>query len=301
MLAKTPAAVEEVFAPKIHGTQVLDALFPDGRLDWMAVFASSSTVTAPAGQVDYVAANDYLNAFAQARAGGRTRVVALNWGIWAGVGMAAEALADRMGTRPEAPRLPAPGPVLTAVTHDRAGRRLYEATVSTTDWVLDQHRMKGGRAVFPGTGYLELLAEAARAEGMAAFDLCDLTFFRAMEVAEGEARALRVRLTASDEGSAPKSSRTRCIRVGRAGSPMRPRGCCHSAWRPAPWTQPQSPPVCPRPKPATGWPARKRCIWISPRWRVIRSRAMGDGEGLAQLALPAAHAAEAGNGRCTRP
>lgn len=295
MLAKTPAAVEEVFAPKIHGTQVLDALFPDGRLDWMAVFASSSTVTAPAGQVDYVAANDYLNAFAQARAGGRTRVVALNWGIWAGVGMAAEALADRMGTRPEAPRLPAPGPVLTAVTHDRAGRRLYEATVSTTDWVLDQHRMKGGRAVFPGTGYLELLAEAARAEGMAAFDLCDLTFFRAMEVAEGEARALRVRLTASDEGFGAEVQSDQ-MHQGRQGwithatARLLPQ-------RVAPGALDTAAIAARLPAPETGdglASPQEVHLDFGPRWRVIRSRAMGDGEGLAQLALPAAHAAEAG-------
>ena len=63
-------------------------------------------VTGPAGQIDYVAANEFLNAFAKSRAGGKTRVVALNWGIWTGVGMAAEALADRNGA-PPAPASPA--------------------------------------------------------------------------------------------------------------------------------------------------------------------------------------------------
>jgi NAD(P)-dependent dehydrogenase (short-subunit alcohol dehydrogenase family) len=69
--AKTPAEVEEVFAPKLHGTQVLDRLFPDGSVALMVLFASTSTVTGPAGQVDYVAANEYLNAYAKSRAAAR--------------------------------------------------------------------------------------------------------------------------------------------------------------------------------------------------------------------------------------
>jgi hypothetical protein len=49
ILSKLPMGVEEVFTPKIHGTQVIDSLFPDGSLEWLALFSSSSTVTAPAG------------------------------------------------------------------------------------------------------------------------------------------------------------------------------------------------------------------------------------------------------------
>ncbi len=91
LMTKAPGTVDEVLAPKVLGTQVLDGLFPDGSVALMVLFASTSTATGPAGQVDYVAANEYLNAFARSRAGGKTRVVALNWGIWQGVGMAAKA------------------------------------------------------------------------------------------------------------------------------------------------------------------------------------------------------------------
>src|SRR3989338_6638297 len=40
LMLKTPAEVEEVFAPKLHGTLVLDRLFPDGALDWMVLFSN---------------------------------------------------------------------------------------------------------------------------------------------------------------------------------------------------------------------------------------------------------------------
>src|SRR6056297_1069743 len=157
-LAKGPETIEDVFTPKIHGTQVLEQVFPDGTLDWLVLFSSSSTATAPAGQVDYVAANEYLNAYARSRAGGRTRVLALNWGIWAEVGMAAEAVAQASGTIPTAPRLPVDHPLIDEAGFDAEGNRVFHATYSAaTHWVFDQHRTRDGQALLPGTGYLDLL------------------------------------------------------------------------------------------------------------------------------------------------
>jgi hypothetical protein len=40
-------------------------------LDFFVVFSSTSTAIAPVGQIDYVAANDFLNAYAQSRAAGK--------------------------------------------------------------------------------------------------------------------------------------------------------------------------------------------------------------------------------------
>ncbi|MFM7444135.1 MAG: SDR family oxidoreductase, partial [Tabrizicola sp.] len=202
ILTKTTASIEEVFAPKLHGTQVLHSLFHDGSIALMVLFASTSTVTGPAGQVDYVAANEYLNAYSKSRSGGKTKVVALNWGIWQGVGMAAESLADRMG-RPEAPRLPIKAAMLEEASFDATGNRVFLATLSTKQWILDGHRTKDGTALIPGTGYLELAAEAWSAQGETGpFELADLTFFRALDVAADETRPLRVRLTRSEEGYA---------------------------------------------------------------------------------------------------
>ena len=65
---KRQATVEDTFAPKIHGTMVLERVLEDVSLDFMVLFSSTSTAIAPPGQVDYVAANAYLNAFAQSKA-----------------------------------------------------------------------------------------------------------------------------------------------------------------------------------------------------------------------------------------
>src|SRR5690606_7524880 len=65
----------------------------------------------------------------------------------------------------------------------------------------DGHRTKAGAALIPGTAYLELAAEAWAAQGESGgFELCDLTFFRALDLAGGEQRQLRLRLGRSEEG-----------------------------------------------------------------------------------------------------
>lgn len=295
LLSKTPATVEEVLAPKLHGTQVLDALFPDGALDLMVLFSSTSTLTGPAGQVDYVAANEYLNAYSQCRSGSKTKVVALNWGIWQGVGMAAEALADRLGTRPDAPRLPISAPLLAEATHDREGNRLFTARIGTDHWLLDQHRTKAGAALIPGTGYLELAAEALAAEGVTAFELRDLYFFRPLDVPDGETRDLRVKLVRSDEGYGfeLRSSVPQSGRVGwqlNATARLIPRGADPGRIDPMAITA-----RCDAAEVGEGLRSpQEEHLNFGPRWRVIRSRALGRGEGIATLALPAAFAAEAG-------
>lgn len=158
LMTKSTGAIERVLAPKLHGTQVLDTVFPDGTLETMVLFSSSSTVTAPAGQVDYVAANEYLNAFAQSRAGGRTRVLAIDWGPWAQIGMAAEAIAAQRGALPPALPEPVDAPLLDSAGFDGAGNRLFKAQFSTSRWVFDEHRTATGSALMPGTGYLEQIA-----------------------------------------------------------------------------------------------------------------------------------------------
>jgi acyl transferase domain-containing protein len=105
---------------------------PDLRLADVAF-----TLSAPAGNVDYVAANAFLNAFADSRRD--VRVIAINWIAWRDVGMAAR----------------------TSSTHPLLGRRLVDTgteIVYRTSlrrerlWVLAEHCLKTGQPVFPGAG-----------------------------------------------------------------------------------------------------------------------------------------------------
>jgi NAD(P)-dependent dehydrogenase (short-subunit alcohol dehydrogenase family) len=185
LLGKDPGAAESVLSPKVHGTKLLDSLLPDGSLAHLVLFSSTSTVIAPAGQSDYVAANEYLNAFARSRSGGKTKVTAIDWGIWSGIGMAADAAARRAGD--VAADAPLPGlPILERMARTDSGAR-FSSTLSTAQWVMDDHRLKDGTAILPGAAWPEITAEALSALGQQpAFTLTGLTVLRKVSGPHGE-------------------------------------------------------------------------------------------------------------------
>ncbi|MDN5786797.1 type I polyketide synthase [Pseudorhodobacter sp.] len=290
LLTKSPAAVEAVLAAKIHGTKVLADLFPDGSITRLVLFSSTSTVTGPAGQVDYVAANEYLNAYAQSRTGGKTQVTALNWGIWADVGMAAAALADRRGDHPPAPRVPIKAKMLDEVTFDAAGHRMFTAHYGLDRWILDSHRTKSGHALIPGTGYLEIAAEAMAHEGLTSFELRDLYFFRPLDVPD-----IRATLSLSEEGYGFEL-RSAVPTNGGKGWQLNAQARLLPLRDLAPTIDPAAIAVrCGDPETGEGLVSPQEAhLTFGPRWRVLHSRAYGQGEGIAHLALPAAFQAEAG-------
>ncbi len=290
LLTKTPASVEDVFTPKIHGTEVLGQVFPDGSVDWMVLFSSSSTVTAPAGQIDYVAANEFLNAYARAHSG-KTKIVAINWGIWNEVGMAAEAVAARAGDLPQAPVETVALPLLDEMTFDAHGNRVFHASYSADDWFIDEHRTKAGDALLPGTGYLTLAAHALDAHHQSGvFELRDLDFLRPLRVADGAARDVRVRLNRTDEGYGFDVLADATL-SGRKGFALTAQGSLSLVpmARPAPVDLNAIHARCGAPSGVSGQKlaaAQEVHLAFGPRWKVLDNRALGQGEGIAELSLP---------------
>jgi NAD(P)-dependent dehydrogenase (short-subunit alcohol dehydrogenase family) len=84
---KTPESFARVYATKVDGARALAAgLRPDVR--FLVLFGSVSGVFGNRGQADYAAANDALDALARHWSGaGAGRVLAVDWGPWAGGGM----------------------------------------------------------------------------------------------------------------------------------------------------------------------------------------------------------------------
>jgi acyl transferase domain-containing protein/acyl carrier protein len=83
--------VRKVFAPKISGLRVLTEILGDRPLDFVVLMSSINAVVSAPGLSDYSAANAFLDAFAEStmRPHGWKRIVALDWGAWQDVGMAA--------------------------------------------------------------------------------------------------------------------------------------------------------------------------------------------------------------------
>src|SRR6185295_5702776 len=87
---KTRAAAEAVLAPKVRGALALDEVFRGRPLDFFVLFSSVTAVLAQPGQVDYVAANAFLDAFAQERAARGEPALSIGWDAWREVGMAVD-------------------------------------------------------------------------------------------------------------------------------------------------------------------------------------------------------------------
>lgn len=89
---KTRDMAEKVLLPKVKGTLVLDTLMKEVPLDFFLLCSSVNSVLPMLGQVDYCAANAFLDAFAYYKTSGvGTVTISVNWDTWQEVGMAAEA------------------------------------------------------------------------------------------------------------------------------------------------------------------------------------------------------------------
>ncbi|GAA0440374.1 hypothetical protein Acor_12820 [Acrocarpospora corrugata] len=88
MQFKRPQELDAVLAPKIAGTLALAEALRIGEpgeigLDFLALFSSITSATGGGpGQVDYCAANAYLDGYAQRLAATGRNVVSIDWGEW---------------------------------------------------------------------------------------------------------------------------------------------------------------------------------------------------------------------------
>ena len=155
--------------------------------------------------------------------------------------------------------------------------------------MLDQHRTADGAAILPGTGYLELVAEAVRAlDEDRAYEIRDVMFLRAFHAEDRKSRNLRLKMRATDYGYDFEIQGDY-----RDGFVTHAEGRISMVALPA----------------ASEFEARavaKRCgpkrmaedgqhmvtlqeahLKFGPEWQALRAQALGEGEGLAQLELAA--------------
>jgi acyl transferase domain-containing protein len=291
--AKRQASVEAVFGPKVYGTLVLDRVLKQEPLDFFVVFSSTSTAIAAAGQVDYVAANAFLDAYAErAREEGRN-VLSLAWGVWAEVGLAASAAEKLGGDQTMRGRgAPCAYPLFTDKWVNQ-GSALLRGTLETGAlWMLDEHRTPNRQAVMPGTGYLELARAALREVGHdGPFAIEDLYFLRPLDVPDAGGLEFRVRLKSSDDGFAFELQSKRKLSDGKEGFVLHAQAFLRRFLPVAP------PPVdlaridarCNLRRVATLAEGHKvkqeRHLLFGPRWRNLQRFALGENEAVAELSL----------------
>ena len=173
---KTQESAARVLGAKIQGTLVLEDLLRDSQLDFFVLFSSISSVLSPPGQVDYAAANAFLDAFALAQPG--RNMVGINWSLWRDVGMGAQASVH---------------PLLERRIVQTQNETIFSSQLSCEkNWLLDEHRFKKGGALVPGTGYLEMaIGGLGLGDGV---ELRDVFFLAPLSFESGEKREVRLKL-----------------------------------------------------------------------------------------------------------
>lgn len=286
LLAKSSSEMERVLRPKVMGALVLDELFAGSELDFMVLYSSVSAWLGLPGQVDYAAANAFLDAMAWRAARNRDYpVLSLGWGAWRDVGMAAR-LAQ--GGEP-AGNLPS-HPLLQRRTNGAGENKEFFAVLDAErNWILDGHRTNDGVALLPGTAYLEL-ARAVSNNVMPGqrVTLGDLVFIAPL-VVEGPTE-LRLQLDMPDgdfivasrplvdgsQGTWVEHARGR-ISASAAVSPARPE---ISAFRSA----------CGRKRvfrPGDHSTRQEQMLRFGARWSTLRQACFGDGMAIGELELAA--------------
>lgn len=81
-------SIENVLLPKVKGAWNLHKMTLDLKIESFVLFSSAAAMMGSAGQINYAAANGYLNSLAEYRQKLGLPCVSINWGLWSTVGMA---------------------------------------------------------------------------------------------------------------------------------------------------------------------------------------------------------------------
>ena len=157
---KTREDAARILDPKLRGTLVLEAVLVDQPVDFILLCSSLTGLLGGFGQVDYCAANAFLDAWAAHRAGMPGPVVqSLDWDGWQQVGMAARAEAARGAPQETA------GPIHPLLDERRAsteGVSFLTRLDTRRHWAIGDH-LVAGVPTLVGTSYVELAHAAASA------------------------------------------------------------------------------------------------------------------------------------------
>ncbi len=275
LMLKTADSATRVLDPKVRGTLVLEEALRDEPLACFVLFSSISSILPPAGQVDYAAANAFLDAFALSRKGA---VTVINWGAWREIGMAARAIS--------------PHPWLGERLLDSLNDIVYADRFSQQRrWVLSEHQFKNGIALIPGTGHLEMVAGAfSHGSLQGAVEFRNVFFLAPLMFSPDESKEVRVQLRREHGVDATKGAFHFSV-FARNGQWAEHATGVIAPSRSHPAARVDRAAITARCKgreilfDEQNRTRQERQFSFGPRWRSLRRLHLGKGEGLAEIEL----------------
>lgn len=207
---RTVEMSEKVFSPKVMGAFVLDRVLGNIELDFLVLCSSVIAVLAPAGQVAYCAANNFLDTFAVYRSSQHSRnsqngnlTVSIGWDGWKEVGILADMVKRRSG---KSSTPPSETRKLDHFLYDKYIYRKPDQEIFISHfkvdrfWFLHEHKILGN-VVMLGAAYVEMAAAAFEehvGEGM--MEIRDVFFISPMVLRENEKKEVRLVMKKRGEG-----------------------------------------------------------------------------------------------------
>jgi thioesterase domain-containing protein/NAD(P)-dependent dehydrogenase (short-subunit alcohol dehydrogenase family)/acyl carrier protein len=196
---KSDRQILKVLAPKVQGTANLQATM--GReAKLFLMFSSVASFLGLPGQIDYAAANAYLDALADSGPDSKgSRWISVGWNAWRNVGMVADKLST--GGVPPLPPGTCKHPLLAGYEANATGHRVASELSVDAQWLLQEHRILGGAHLIPGTGFIELIRAAhEQSSGQEMVELSAVNFLAPLQVAEGQKRRLEISFVRAQGG-----------------------------------------------------------------------------------------------------
>ncbi|MBV9788718.1 MAG: SDR family NAD(P)-dependent oxidoreductase, partial [Chloroflexi bacterium] len=303
---KTPGSMAHVLRPKVQGTLILHALLHQIQtqpLDFFVLCSSINAVIGGFGQVDYCAANAFLDSFAASHATRRgPRYLSINWDRWQETGMAVETAvpATFAALQRDVAHTPIDHLLLQARVTESAEQVVYRSTFTVAQqWVLSEHKIVG-KATVPGTTYLEMVRAAfAQQAPHDTIEIRDVLFIAPLVVLDHEVKEVQ---TILEPGAGQFTFRviSRLVQPDGTGGAWQQ----HVQGQIGVTTQPAPTPLdlaeiaarCGPPEALDALQAaaaeQRAFLEAGPRWQSLTEVHLGSGEGLGRLELNPAFTAE---------
>ncbi|RKZ75434.1 MAG: short-chain dehydrogenase, partial [Candidatus Parabeggiatoa sp. nov. 1] len=134
----------QVMAPKVAGSWHLHTLTQEQPLDFFVCFSSMASLLGVLGQGNYAAANAFMDALAHYRQAQGFPALSINWGAWAGTGMAANIESHGRFADWGIKTLP-PDRAIGALEY-LLGTHSVQTTVAQVDWNLFKSRYEAPKS-----------------------------------------------------------------------------------------------------------------------------------------------------------
>lgn len=186
---KTQEMAADVLKPKVKGLLVLREVLKNIPVETYYLFSSITAILGEKAQIDYCAANSFLDAFAQYKNLEKPgSAISINWGIWDEVGMAVSPKLSNSSHELQVEKV-------ELLTKDDLEELYFIPINPEQDWFINSHLLKGIPTLV-GTAFFQFLSNLAKEKTESlAMTLRNIEFVSPLLLPTQTSKKLKLKLT----------------------------------------------------------------------------------------------------------